>query len=281
MRCSLRSSLALLPIVAACAAGSGGDGDTGPAVLAFSMPDEPTVTYTQADTGEVVIDMGGQLMNMDMRSDAVLDLAFAESEAGMRVTTTWRELDAAMTGPMTPPQRLDQDAVEGPLVFTLDARGRVQVVSVPETPSQTGQLMSPTQTAMGLFPRLPGVPPTAGMTWTDTIRYEAEEGGATQAVRILANYTVAGDTTVAGRTLLKVRVDGSQSIQAEGRQQGMRVLQDMNGPVDGYFLWDLATGMMEYQYSETELSGTVDVDAAPYPMDMRVTAVSHVRRTAN
>lgn len=280
MRSALRLPLAALPFLAACAGGSGGD-DARPAALAFSVPDEPVVTYTQADTGEVSFDMGGQVVNMDMRTDAVLDMEFVDAGGAMQVTATWRELDASMSSSMTAPQRLDEDDVEGPLVFTVDPRGRAQVVSAPSVPTGTGQLMSPTQTAVGFFPRLPGTPPTAGMTWTDTIQYEADEGGATTTARMLANYTVVGDTTVDGRILLKVRMDGSQSVQAEARQQGMRIYQDMNGPAAGFFLWHLPSGIMEYQYMETELSGTMDVDAAPYPLDISVAAVSHVTRNRN
>lgn len=280
MRAAIRPSLALLPLLAACAGGPGGGG-AGPASLAFTMPEDPVVTYTQADTGEVVLDMGGQVINMDMRTDAVMDLEFAPADDGLQVTATWRELDASMSSPMTPPQRVAAEDIDGPLVFTLGRRGEAAMVSAPEIPMQAGQLVSPTQTAMAFFPRLPGTPPTAGMTWTDTIRYETDEGGVKQKIRTLVNYTVAGDTTVAGRTLLKVDMDGTQSVQAEGRQQGMRIYQDMNGSVGGFFLWDLATGIMEYQFGEVDMSGTMDLDAAPYPLDMRVSAVSHVTRGGN
>lgn len=281
MRSAFRLSLASLPLLAACAAGSGGGSDSTPAALAFSLPDQPVLTYTQADTGEVMLDMGGQVLSMDIRTDAVMDLEFAEADDGLQVTASWRELDASMSSQMMAPQRGDETDVDGPLVFTLGPRGEAEVVRTPEIAEGLGQLVSPTQTALGFFPRLPGTPPTPGMTWTDTIRYDVDEGGVKQTVRTLVNYTVVGDTLVAGRTLLKVDMDGSQSIQAEARQQGMRTYQDMSGAVGGFFLWDLATGTMEYQFGEVDMSGTMDLEAAPYPLDMRVSAVSHVTRSGN
>jgi hypothetical protein len=276
-RGAIRTSLFLIPFAAACAGGPGGGGMS-PPTLTFQVPDQPQVRYSQADTAVISIDAGGQMFDVSMVSNAVMDMTFAPAENGVRVTATWAELDATVSNPMGAPERFSVDDVDGPLVFDLDSRGVAQVVSAPSLKANVAQMVSPAALANGFFPRLPGGAPTPGMTWTDTIAFEADEGVGSTISRSIVTYTVAGDTAVAGQTLLKVDMEGEMSQTAEGVTSGMSFVQDAAGSFSGYFLWDLAGGIMHSQMSESELVGTMDVDAAPFPLDIAVRGVSRVSR---
>jgi hypothetical protein len=279
-RGTVRTILALLPSVAACAGGPGG-GTTSPPTLTYQVPDAAPVAYVQADTAVMSIDAGGQMFDVNVVSQAVMDMEFAPVEAGVRVTATWTELDAYVSNPMGAPERISVDDVDGPLVFDLDSRGVASVVSAPTLTGSATQMVSPASVANGFFPRLPGSAPTPGMTWTDTISFEAEEGVGSTVSRSIVTYTVAGDTVVAGTTLLKVDMSGETSETVEGVTSGMAFIQNSSGEVGGHFLWDLTAGMMHSQVTESDLVGTMDVEAAPFPLDVAIRAISRVRLQEN
>ncbi|UCC26681.1 MAG: hypothetical protein JSU98_06140 [Gemmatimonadales bacterium] len=279
-RAAVPSFLALTPFVVACAGGPGGGGMSPPS-LAFQVPDDPQVTYSQADTAVMSIDAGGQMFDVSVVTTATMALTFTSAENGVRVTTSWTALDASVSNPMGAPERVSVEDVEGPLVFDLDSRGVAQVVSPPTLKGNASRMVSPAAVANSFFPRLPGSAPTPGMTWTDTISYEADEDAGTTISRTIVTYTVAGDTTVAGQGLLKVDMTGQVSQTAEGVTSGMGFVQDVAGGFEGYFLWDLREGVMHSQVSESEMVGTMDVDAAPFPLDIAVRGVSRVVRQVN
>jgi hypothetical protein len=273
---SSTSLLSTLLLLAACAGGSGPDG-AGPAALAHPAGEERQLAYTQVDSTALAVDVGGEVVDVFILEDAALDMALAPTAGGVRVTAVWTGLDVEMTNPMGAPERATEEDVEGPVVFTMDGRGRTEVVSLPELQGRASQLVVPQAVAEGFFPRLPGTPPTPGMTWTDTVAYVADLPDAANTSETVMTYTVAGDTLVDGTTLLKVRMQGTGTLYQEGTTQGMDFFQNLTGTVEGYFLWDLGRGVMRYRRSEVEYGGTMDVTAAPMPLAVTMRGVSHVR----
>lgn len=273
----IQATLAALPLLAGCAAGSG-SGSSGAAALAYQAPDATSLSYTQADSAVLTIDAGGQMLDVLILSNAVMDMAFSPADRGLEVTATWRTLDAQVTNPMGAPESTDQDDVDGPVVFTLDRQGNAEVVSVPALRGTARQMVTPEAVAHSFFPGLPGTAPTPGMTWTDTVSFETDSGEASTVNRTVMTYTVAGDSLVDGRSFLKVAMEGQGSTLQEGATQGMSFLQELSGDVTGWFLWDLADGTMYAQYSESIYRGTMEMAAAPFPLGVAMRATSRVVR---
>lgn len=277
MRPSLRVlSVLSLPLIAACAGGSG-PSSSAPPVLGYSADGPGEQVYSQADTTSLDLDMGGQVMDVGIRSRAVLDMVLEPLTDGVRVSASWRDLAITMTNPMGPPERTTEEDIEGALVFTLDRRGDAEVLSTPTLKGSASQMVVPQSVAEGFFPRLPGTPPTTGMTWTDTIAYEADLPDALTVSETVMTYVVAGDTLVEGRSLLRIDMEGNGTMLQEGVTQGMDFTQDLEGRVEGFILWDLARGAMIYQKNESSYSGSMSVTAAPYPLGVILRGVSHVR----
>lgn len=265
-----------LAAVSACAGGAG-PSSSSPPVLGYSVDGAVNHSYSQADTTSLDLDMQGQVIDVRIRQTALLDMALAPTPEGVQVTATWPDLTVVMTNPMGPAERTTEDDVDGALVFTLDPRGAAEVVSVPTLKGSAPQMVVPQGIAQGFFPRLPGTPPTPGMSWTDTVAYEADIQGAQTSSETVFTYTVAGDTLVEGRSLLKVAMDGEGTTSQGGVTQGMNFTQELTGSEDGFFLWDLEAGVMRYRWTETAYSGTMSVAAAPFPLGVSLRGVSHVR----
>jgi hypothetical protein len=222
------------------------------------------------------IDAGGQSMQATVRSAATLGAVFARSGDGLRVTMTVEDLDARVANPMASVSA-DESGVKGALVFTMDRRGAVTLVSQPEVAGETAQFFQPLSMAHGLFPRLPGRAAGVGESWTDTIRIDGDQGpGSVQSVMVV-QYTVAGDTLVGGRSLVKIDLKATSEASVRGVTTGMDFTQSITGTQEGWVLWDQQRSLMVESYATNDGRGTMDVSAAPFPLGVRIRSTSRVK----
>lgn len=268
------SAIASLLFLAACATGSGGGGGA-PATLSFGVPAGGANTYLQFDTMVISVDAGGQMVDINGVNSATVDMTYTATEGGVEISAVWREMEAVMTNPMGPAQTITEEDIDGPLVFRLDRRARGELLEAPRLNATAAGMFSPSATTHTFFPTLPGTPPTPGMAWTDTIQFEADEGEGHVTNRTVASYTLVGDTVVGGVNLVRIDVQTQENSSVEGSMQGMSVFQEVAGSQRGFVLWDLAAGVMHSRYLEGEFEGTMDVDAAPFPMALSVRTASH------
>jgi hypothetical protein len=175
-----------------------------------------------------------------------------------------------MAGPMS----FDESSVTGELVFTLDRRGGVTLVSMPEMDAAARQLVPPEQVAHAFFPALPGTAVVAGDRWTDTIAFESEEGGAQ---RTILDYTVVGDTLVNGAPLLHIAFGGTSEMTQALSMQGTEIEQTTNLELAGHVLWDLQRGIMVERVSSASGRGTVRTPLLPAELPTRFDMRSRAR----
>jgi len=253
-------SALLLFSMAACA----GPGAVTPSKgLMYEVPGTPSVVYHAVSSQNVNIDVPGMgPMNVQGSSEANLALSFAPSGAGVQVTVAFETLTASMSNPMAGPMTASESDIEGDLVFTMDERGRGTLVTIPEVKGDAEALVTPASFAHEFFPRLPGTSVTAGDVWTDTISYEVEAAGGTSETLSVLTYTVAGDTVVAGTTLLHVTYEGNTDVVSQVMNEGMEMIQAASGSVTGMFLWDPARSLMVFTESSADLDGSVEIPAA-------------------
>jgi len=258
------------------AASTCGGGPSGPPGLAYDLPRTSQVRYVTGDTSTMDIDAGGQAMQAFVNVSTTLGAAFARAAGGVEVTMTVEDMDARVSNPMGS-VAADEGGVEGTLVFTMDRRGAATLVSQPTTSETAGQFFQPLSLAHGFFPRLPGRAAGVGESWTDTIRVEGEQGmGSVSAVTVVT-YTVAGDSALAGLSLVKIGLEGASEATARGATMGMDFTQTVTGTLSGWALWDPQRGLLVESYTESDGRGSMEVAAAPFPLGLRVRSQSRVR----
>lgn len=263
---------AAMTSVASC-----GGGPPAPPALAYGVPAEPEASYVVTDTGRVSIDALGQSMAIDVGAAALYRLAFARADDGVRVTVSVEDLDATITVPMTGPMSIDESSVTGDLVFTLDRRGDVTVVSMPEIDAAAGQLVPAEQIAHSFFPALPGTAVVVGDRWTDTTAYESEAGGGQTSI---IEYTVVGDTLVDGTSLLNIALRGTAEMTQALSMQGTEISQATNLEIEGLVLWDLRRGVMVERVTSSSGTGTVRAALLPAALPTRFEMRSRARLDA-
>ncbi len=273
-----RNLLPLLALLSGSACASAGGGPSSSPPLAYRVPAGGAATFHQADTVGVSVDVNGQSIDVSQTTTATVDMTFTEAPEGMRVSATYAALDARVSNPMTGTQSASADDVEGPLVFTVDPRGAGTLVSGPQLSGSADELFNAAVTAATFFPRLPDRVVAVGDTWTDTIQVEAPQGPGEITTSSAVTYTLAGDTTVAGRRMRRVTYTSDDQRTVSTRQQGMDIEQDLDGTSNGWFLWDVEAGTLWEQYSDGTYTGTMNVPQAPFPMGLRIRATSHLTR---
>ncbi len=271
MRSRLVLTAAASFVLSAC-----GGGPSGPPGFAYSLPTLTAVTYLTGDTTIMDIDAGGQAMQVTVSESMLLDAGFERAAEGVQVTLAVKDLKASIYNPMGAATG-DESGITGPLVMSLDRRGAVTVVSQPQLTETASEYFQPLSVAHGLFPRLPGRAAAVGESWTDTIRYEGQQGPGSVSATNVVTYTVEGDSVLDGRSLVKIAQKGSTESTTHGVITGMDFSQGLTGTFTGWVLWDHARGLMVESYAQTDGRGTMDVSAAPFPLGVYLRAQSRVK----
>ena len=266
------STLAAAAALAAC-----GGGPPKPAGLAYSLPDPSSVTYTTGDTIKIDVDAGGQIIPVDLGVSYALSAAFSRAPDGVRISAEVQDFHAMQSNPMGAPITADGSGISGPVVFSLDRRGTPTLESQPEVTGSSASFFQPLEVAHMFFPRLSGRAAHPGDTWTDTIHFESSRQEGDLAYTTVLKYAVAGDTVVAGRSLLKIAVEGTAESTTSGSVGGMDFSQKVSGDVTGWVLWDVERALMTEMFGSTDANGTMDVSVAPYPMSIHYMKQSRTR----
>jgi len=268
----MRGRIWVLGVVAGQLASCGG-GPSAPPALAYRLPSTTQVTYAVTDTAVISIEALGQSLALNVGSAGVYAVDFERADDGVAVTVVVQDLDATIGVPMAGPMTFDESSVRGDLVFTLDRRGDVTVLSAPEADETARQLVPPDRVAHSFFPALPGTAVAVGSRWTDTVAFESSDGGAE---RTILDYTVVGDTVVGGASLLHITFAGTSATTISLNMQGAQLEQSSDLALDGHVLWDLQRGLMFER--ATRMSGTGSVQTPLLParlptrLEMRSTA---------
>lgn len=264
--------------VAACGGTSAGGGPSPDAGFAMRMPAAMSAQVMRYDTSVISVDAGMMgTFEMDVQDEGTIDLAFADVADGVQVTATYSSFNGRMTNPMAGDITVDESDIGGQLVFTLDDRARATVHEAFEVQAEVAQMVGSKTLAYDLFPRFPGMPVEVGQSWTDTVMVEEAGEFASETTTILT-YTVAGDTVVDGRSLVKLDIDGEIEMSSVGEQQGMSMSQDLSGSTTGWLLWDAAASMPYLSFGQSDMTGIVSVDMPGAPeMSLSVTNRQHTR----
>ena len=172
---------------------------------------------------------------------------------------TYQDLDASMNVPMQGTMRADESDVSGALGFTVSPRGHVTVTDRFEISGPAGQAVGNVSLAYQLFPRLPADAPSVGDMWVDTLTFEEEIEGASSVNTSIVEYTIQGDTTIAGRQLLVISTSSTDERTSAGNMQGMSMTQVLNGTSTGTLYWDPAASLVFESNGVSEMTGTMTV----------------------
>ncbi|HUE77430.1 MAG TPA: hypothetical protein VMM83_05765 [Longimicrobiales bacterium] len=256
----LRSIVILAVAGAAGCVGSPPPGSPDGPPLQYQLPYPPGAAYTFSDTTEFSIDAGpiGPMVVRSALSGAA-DVAF-HSEAGvLQATVRVPSFSGRFENPNQGVTSADESDIRGVWTVRLEPRGLREVVDSPSLTAAGRAVAAGASLIRPLFASLPGRPAGPGAEWVDTVMVTEEAGGVVSRVWSVVTSTLAGDTAVAGTSLLLIRTSTLTQVEVEGSSGGVEILQRMSGTLRGSVLWDGVRSMLVGRWETGALDGTIQL----------------------
>jgi hypothetical protein len=215
----------------------------------------------------------GQTMEFELSSNQLLNVVVTKSGTALALSLTVDSATAATTAPMPAP---DLSAIIGAnVVGAMGFDGHMPTTTVTD---KAGKPMdaSTNNSLKSFFPRLK-VGATPGTTWSDTTATKGLQNGANVSSTTITEYTLVGDTTVAGTRGWKIVGTMSGSIEGAGNQGGADF--SMKGAITGKSTMVIgAGGVFVSGVLSNDLKMTIDVPMASMQIPMTQTTTTTISR---
>lgn len=258
-------------LLAGCAGGA-----TLPAAagLAYGEPDPNPVRYSVSDTATFEIQAPGYgVMEVETAHSGTAELYFHERPRGYRVDVLFPELDGSFRTAGQGVERVTAADVGGAVGVQLSPTGAVVVVDSPRVTAAFEDVTGLESLVRPLFVPLPGGAASPGARWVDTVETREESVGTVSRGRRITVSTLVGDTSVAGRRLLRIATATETEIEVTGVSGGVEIEQRMSGVLAGTVLWDPESHLLVDRTEAGSLSGSLTMgsaDVAEMPVTARV-----------
>ena len=201
--------------------------------------------------------MMGQQMDFETSSNQRLSVSVAKAGAAFTLTMTIDSATVSTTSPEPAPDM--SDAVGMKFVGDMAPDGKVGTSTV----SDRSGAPSTSQFASGfrsILPRL-HLGATKGATWADSTSFTRKQNDADVTTETVVQYTLAGDTVVAGQRAW--RIDGVSVSKVTGHGNRNGADYSISGEVKGTVTAVVSVaGVLLGESSEGDANLTVAVDAA-------------------
>ncbi|MDE2782757.1 MAG: hypothetical protein OXK77_07360 [Gemmatimonadota bacterium] len=239
----------------------------GAPALAYRIPAAATVTYHATDTLAQTFSGPGGTATFTLATGLTLATTFEGDPDGVRVTADVESVSATMAAPM------GTDAlpveVTGAYVFVLGPDGAVDVVSGPEIPGPAEAATPLAGLHHEWFPLLPGAAAEPGDSWSGTVTWSHEGSTSSTSSSTVFDYTLVGDTTVAGSTLWKILLAGQAELTSRTNQNGTDLTTNLAGANSGVALWDDDRGLLHSIRVTFDYSGTMNTPMGDLPISVQ------------
>lgn len=216
----------------------------------------------------------GQRQDIEQSSNQLVTV-LVERAAGDTLTVTSTLDSIAIVGPMgmTPP---GLDKLSGTkVVARISPAGYVYSATGPSSDSVPSAAQITDE--LGYFlPRISGSL-AAGATWTDTVSRSVRQGGLDVQRKVVATYTVMGDTTVNGQRASRIDRKASTEFTGSGEQQGQPMTLEGKSSGTGS-LAVTPTGVLLGYVNEEQASITVVLAANNMEIGITQNATTRVEK---
>ena len=253
---------AMLGLACASSGQPGGAPSPTSAALAYRMPGSNPLTYETADTMALSMSMGGMNVDVAINAVATMQLDFANAASGLNATLTYLTLSGSFSNSMGPSVTIGDGDKPGPATLSVSPRGAITVLNRPaQLSASVRQVLGSESLYQRLFTRLPGRAVASGDSWVDTMTVQDEAEGMTTSNVMIIRSTLAGDTTVGGRSFRLIRSEGTTETNVAGNAGGFEIRQTLTGTLSASTLWDAARGVLVERREYTTSNGTMDMPA--------------------
>lgn len=232
------------------------------------------MTYAFADTTTFSIDTGPMgTMHVSAALAGAAELTFRHADGRLEVIARFPLLRGTFENASQGAESVTEADVGGPFILSVSERGRVAVLDVPLLTPAFNDLSGPQKLPRLFFIQLPGRAVTVGESWIDTVATTENSAGTTSRAHAVVTTTLAGDTLIEGRRLLRLDSHSDITLDVSGVSGGVDIRQRLHGGTVGMALWDPARKLLVERSDCGRLDGTLEIpaaDVAPFPVAARV-----------
>jgi hypothetical protein len=215
-------------------------------------------------------EMMGQKQEFESSNNQLLSVTVAR--ASKDTLSVSLVLDSvAATGPMGPPPGIDK--LRGVKIVAKLAPFGGAYSSVGPTDDSIPNGAQVTDELSRFLPKIRGTL-TAGASWTDTTSGKVKQGGIDIDRKVVATYTVVGDTTVSGDKWWKIGRATNTTLSGSGTSQGQPMTMEGSSTGKGT-LFVSQKGV--YVGSDSEELATIKIVLAANGMEVGVTTTTNAK----
>ncbi|MBD0321317.1 MAG: hypothetical protein ICV87_13340 [Gemmatimonadetes bacterium] len=227
-----------------------------------------TVRYREVTRATSDITSPQGAITLRSHHDARLAIAFARGDtarAWYEALTLRSEFPGGEQVPATAP------LLGKPFVLTIDGRGGVETLAVPEFPREVSEATDLTHQFNDFFVKLPAGALRPGLEWTDTTRRAMPNAaGRTLRTTRVGRYRVRGDTVIGGVRGVVVEARMNNRIESDGPSPtpGMELRTAQEGTETGTFVFSPERGRLLARSRTGSLEGHIEFIGGPEPMKL-------------
>jgi hypothetical protein len=205
-----------------------------------------------------------------MKSHHVATVAIVRQQ-GDTARAWYEALDIGVSSPMGDQNPPTTEVLKAPFTLSMDARGRVRLISAPTFPESFQSFTDLTRQFDDFFVRLPAQPLRLGLAWSDTSAQTDSTADRLLWRRAIVNYRVERDTVVAGAPALVISVKQALSMRSAGPvpNQPVRAETVLTGTDDGIAVFSPKAGRLLARRRTGQMSGEVTMSGAMGQMSMK------------
>lgn len=248
-----------------------------PPVLAYETPEPNPAAYSFSDTMVLEVEAPGY-GTMDARTgrSGSAELHFSETPDGLHVRVRFTDLDGRVRSGRRASNAVSADDIEGPVGVDVSRAGRVAVVDTPAVTLALLEVVGVGRLVRPFFVSLPDTVAEPGARWADTVVTREETPGTVTRTTSVVVSTLAGDTVIRDRRLLRIDTRTETALELTGTSGGIEIEQQLSGALLGTILWDPEARLLVARTEAGTLSGNLLMPGTS-PSSLPVTMV--VRRT--
>ena len=227
-----------------------------------------TMRFHEVTQADVRLTMPQGEIPMKSHHDAMVAVVRQQGDTAR----AWYEaLDIGVSSPLGDQSPATAEVLKAPFTLTMDARGRVRLISAPTFPASFQAFTDLTRQFDDFFVRLPAQPLRIGLAWTDTSMTSDSTGDRIRSSRSIANYRVERDTVVAGVPALVISMKQALSGRIAGPvpNQPVRSETILTGTDDGIVVFAPKAGRLLGRRRTGQMSGDIMVSGAGGQMSMK------------
>ncbi|MDP2208518.1 MAG: hypothetical protein Q8K98_07065 [Bacteroidota bacterium] len=227
--------------------------------LEYKFEKGKTFRYKDISSGKMTQEMMGKEMKMSSEGEKVIKIIVDDvSKTGdITITTSTDSMKVFSSTPMGDTTIYPTELLNKRTVVTFSNKGKILLEQVIDSIKQTGRMASMAPTEPVKFHILPEDAKAIGTIWNSLTVDTVDRMGGKVLTTSDIEYTLVGKEKKLGYDCLKISFKGKTEIEGKASVQGMELMIEGSGKINGSFYFDPKLGLVVFEDTEVDSEMTM------------------------